>query len=132
MSTVRVTPFLRLALGLDAAVSGATAVLMAAGASFLSAWTRLPESLLTWVGLGLLPYVLVVAWMATRPTLPRLGVWAVIACNAIYTLDCVGLLLSGHGTPNLLGQAFIVVQAVAVAVFAELQFTALRRVAAPA
>ncbi|MBX7201341.1 MAG: hypothetical protein K1X51_18390 [Rhodospirillaceae bacterium] len=127
MSTAPVTPFLRLALSLDAAVSGVTALLMAAGATLLAGWTHLPEALLSWVGLGLLPYVAIVAWMATRATLPRAAVWVVIACNALYAADCVWMLVSGFGSPNTLGQAFVAVQAVAVAVFAELQWMALRR-----
>jgi hypothetical protein len=132
MSTVRVTPFLRFALGIDAAISAATALLMIAGTSLLAAWTRLPEPLLTWVGAGLLPYVVVVGWMTTRASLPRAGVWAVIACNLVYAIDCVWLLASGYGSPNTLGQAFVIVQAVAVVAFAELQWMAIRRIGAPA
>ena len=132
MSTVRVSPFLHLALLVDAAISGATALLMTFAAGPLAQLTRLPEALLLWVGLALLPYVAIVAWMGRRETLPRAGVWAVIACNAVYAIDCVWLLASGNVAPNWIGQAFVVVQAVAVGVFAELQFTALRRAVVPA
>lgn len=130
MSTLQVTPLLRFALGIDVAISAVTALAMAAGAPLLTAWTRLPEPLLFWVGLGLIPYVIVVAWMTTRTTLPRAGVWAVIACNAIYAIDCVWFLVSGYGSPNGLGEAFVIVQAVAVALFAELQWVAMRRIPA--
>jgi hypothetical protein len=57
-------------------------------------------------------------------------VWTVIAVNAIWAVDSMALLASGWMAPNHFGQALIVMQAVAVGVFAELQFIGLRRSAA--
>jgi len=51
----------------------------------------------------------------------------VIVINAIWTIDSIVLLASGWVSPNLLGQAFIVMQAIAVGVFAELEFIGLRK-----
>jgi hypothetical protein len=39
--------------------------------------------------------------------------------------------MSGWVSPNLFGQAFIVMQAIAVGVFAELQFIGLRKTSGP-
>lgn len=50
-----------------------------------------------------------------------------IAGNAAWTLASIALLLSGTVTPNLLGEVFVAVQAIATGVFAELQFIGLRR-----
>ncbi len=46
----------------------------------------------------------------------------VIVGNAAWTLGSIALLFSGAVSPNLLGQVFIVAQAIATGVFAELQY----------
>jgi hypothetical protein len=51
----------------------------------------------------------------------------VIAGNAAWTVGSIALLLSGAVTPNLFGEVFIVAQAIATGVFAELQYIGLRR-----
>jgi hypothetical protein len=51
----------------------------------------------------------------------------VIAGNAAWTLGSIALLFSGTVTPNLLGEAFVAVQAIAVGAFAELQYIGLRK-----
>jgi len=51
----------------------------------------------------------------------------VIAINAAWAIASIVLLLSGWGSPTLFGQALIVMQTIAVGVFAELQFIGLRR-----
>ncbi|GAB4192011.1 MAG: hypothetical protein OHK0022_05970 [Roseiflexaceae bacterium] len=117
---------LRRALLIDAVVSGVTGVVMVAGAAPLSGLLLLPEPLLRTVGLLFMPFVAFVTFVATRPQPPRAAVWAVIAMNVIWTIDCIALLLSGWVAPNLLGYGFVLFQAVAVAVFAQLQYLALR------
>ena len=127
MARVAVSPLLRFSLLIDAAISGLMGLLLLLGAGPLAALLRLPEALLFGVGVFFVPYVLVVAWMGLRSALPRGAVWAVIACNVLWAIDCAWLLMSGMVSPNNLGTGFVIVQAVAVLVFAELQFTALRR-----
>jgi len=51
----------------------------------------------------------------------------VIVGNAAWTLGSFALLFSGAVSPNLLGHVFIVAQAIATGVFAELQYIGLRR-----
>ncbi len=63
---IATTPFLRFALLIDAAVSGATGVLMAAGASPLASLLGLPELLILAVGLFFLPYAAALVWLGTR------------------------------------------------------------------
>jgi hypothetical protein len=53
--------------------------------------------------------------------------WAVIAYNALWSLDSVVLLLSGWVAPNAFGLVFVIGQALVVAVLAECQYMALRR-----
>ena len=75
----------------------------------------------------LVPFALGVGYLASRDVVSKTAVWAVIVINAIWTIDSIALLASGWVSPNLLGQAFIVMQAIAVGVFAELEFIGLRK-----
>lgn len=61
MQPNRSTSLLKFALVADAAVSGATGLLLAAGASLLAGLLALPEPLMRYAGLFLLPYAAVVA-----------------------------------------------------------------------
>ncbi len=121
------SPLLRWALLADAAASGVMGLSMLLGAGPLGALLHLPAGLLSGAGLALLPYAALVAWLGSRASLTRAAVWTVIGINAIWVVDSLLLLANGWVQPNGLGQAFIVIQALAVALFAELQFLGLRR-----
>lgn len=129
--TLHPTPFLRFALLGDAAASGATGLLLAAGAGALASLLGLPEGLLRVAGLLLLPYAAFVVWAGTRDGVPRNAVRAVVAVNALWALDSALLLAFAPVSPNALGVAFVLAQALVVAGFAAMQWTALRG-AAPA
>ena len=58
---------------------------------------------------------------------PKLVVAIVIAGNAVWTLASIALLFSGSVSPNLLGEVFVVAQAIGTGVLAELQYVGLRR-----
>lgn len=125
--TISNTPFLRNVLLLDAIVSGAAGVLMAGGAFILAPLLQLPQSVLVWAGLALLPWTALLLVLARRAALSRIALIDVIAINALWVAASLGLLVSGLVAPNILGYAFVIAQALAVAVFAELQFIGLRR-----
>lgn len=127
MSTTQPTPFLRNVLLLDAAASGATGLLLIAGAGLLDGLLGLPVALMREAGLVLVPYVAFVAWVGTRETIARGAVWAIIAANALWTLASAGLLLSGLVARNTLGYAFVIAQAAVVALLGELQYAGLKR-----
>jgi hypothetical protein len=55
------------------------------------------------------------------------AVWAIIILNTLWALDSIALLFTSWVAPNLFGSGFVIVQTVVVALFAELQFLALRR-----
>ena len=57
MSTIHPSPFLRKALLLDAAASGATGLLLIGGAGFLDGLLGLPVALMREAGLILVPFV---------------------------------------------------------------------------
>jgi len=130
MSNVHPNPFLRNVLVLDAAASGATGLLLLAGAGVLEDLVGLPVALLREAGLILIPYVAFVAWVGTREPIARSAVWAIIAANALWALASVGLLVSGLVAPTALGYVFVIAQAAVVALLGELQYAALKRPAA--
>jgi hypothetical protein len=132
MTTFRPSPLLRFALVADAASSGASGLMMAFGAGFLSPLLGLPAPLLTWAGVLLLPFAAAVGWLASRAAVPRIGVWTVIVLNVLWAVDCLLLLVSGALQPTGLGYAFVIAQAVVVAALADVQYLGLRRAAADA
>jgi len=123
----RSNPFLRYALLADAVASGATGLLMIAGADLLTGLLGLPVGLMREAGLLLIPYVALVAFVGTREVISRQAVQTIIALNVVWVAASVGLLVTDFVAPTALGTAFVLAQAAAVAVFAELQFIGLRR-----
>jgi hypothetical protein len=124
------TTFLRSALLADAVASAATGILMLVAANPLEQWLSPPAGLLRAAGASLLPFAAIVAWLGLRETISRAGVWAVIALNAVWVVDSVALLFTTWVQPAFLGYAFVLAQAAAVAVLAELEYVGLRRAAA--
>lgn len=118
---------LRFALLADAVASGATGLMMIAGAGLLEGLLGLPTALMRGAGLVLIPYVAFVAYVGTREVISRPAVQATIAMNVLWVAASIGLLMSGYVAPAVLGYAFVIVQAVVVGVFAELQLIGLRR-----
>ena len=127
MPSTRLSPLLRRALLADALFSGAAGLILLPGAGIVARLMELPEPLVRYTGLILLPYAALVAFVGTREHLNRPAVWMVIGANALWALDSIVLLLSGWVRPNALGYAFVVVQAAVVALFAEVQYAGLRR-----
>lgn len=121
--------FLRRLLFADAAISGASGLLFFAAAGLLERWLALPAPLLRYSGFSLLPFAAVVFYLAKRDVLSRTGVWTVIVLNAAWVVASAALLLAGNVEPSPLGYAVVVVQAIAVAALAEMQYMGLRRVA---
>jgi hypothetical protein len=119
--------FLRATLLLDAVASGTTALLVLAAAGILADLLAIPAALLRGAGLVLVPYVVFVAYLGIREHAPRAAVWAVIVMNALWAAASLLLLVSGWIAPNVLGHAFVIAQALVVALFGELQYVALRR-----
>lgn len=124
--------FLRRALLADAVVSGAAGLLMAGGAGPLQELLHVPAQLLLVAGLILIPYALELVLLTRRSLLSTPLVWAVIATNVAWALGSALILLTGIVHPNALGYAFLLVQAIAVAAFAEIQYVGLRKATAAA
>lgn len=125
-SLLRSPSLLRQALIGDALASGATGLLLLTAAAPLAALFGLPEPLLRMAGAVLLPFAAIVGWIGSRTPPPRAAAWAVVACNALWVVESFALLWIGGYAPTMLGIAFVVAQALVVAVFAEMQVFGLR------
>ncbi|MBO6719179.1 MAG: hypothetical protein JJ913_14575 [Rhizobiaceae bacterium] len=124
--TIRITPYLRRVLALDAATSGIAGVAMIAGNGLIAGLTDLPQQLLFWAGVVLVPWTAALAFFASREAMPRLALVDVAAINALWVAASVALLATGWIAPNMLGVMFVLAQAAAVALFTVLQVGALR------
>jgi CHASE2 domain-containing sensor protein len=118
---------LRLAVRLDAAASGAMGVLLAAGGALLDDLLGIPAAVLVPVGGCLVVYGAALWALGSRPRLRRPAVWAVVAGNLCWVAASVVAAAAGWWSPTTAGVAFVLLQAAAVAVFAELQVSGLRR-----
>ena len=130
MTSTQSSTFLRRVLAADAAISGTTAVAMIAGATTLADLMGLPAPLLRGAGFSLIPFVALLVYLLRRERIPPAAVWFVVACNALWAIDSLALLMTNWVGPTLLGQAFVVLQALIVAALAEAQYVGLRRMAA--
>lgn len=126
MTEIRST-LLRTVIALDAAACGAMGAAFAFDAGWLAGPLGLSPGLMQPVGLFLLPYAGLLAWLATRPALPRAVAWALVAFNGLWAAESLALVVLGWAQPTSLGLAVVVAQAVAALIVAELQFLALRR-----
>jgi len=127
MQTIRISTFLRRVLFADAATCIAMALLLALGSGMLGDFLKIPAQLLFYAGLSLFPFAAFLLYLGRCETVASLLIWVVIALNALWTFDSVLILLAGWVEPNAFGYAFIVAQAVSVAVLAELEYLGLRR-----
>ncbi len=121
------SPLLRKSLLADALLSGVTGLVLALLAGPLAAPLGLSVGLLRWSGIILIPCAGFVARLGKRARMQRPWVFVVVACNAVWALDSVLLLVAGWIEPTLPGEVFVLGQAAVAAVLAELQFIGLRR-----
>jgi hypothetical protein len=126
MTAVRST-FLRTVIALDAAACGVMGAAFAFDAGWLAQPLGLSPALMQPVGLFLLPYAGLLAWLATRPALPRAVVWTLVGFNVLWAIESIALLALGWAQPTTLGLGVVVGQAVAALIVADLQYVSLRK-----
>jgi hypothetical protein len=120
--------FLRRVLIVDAATSAACGLLLLIDTQLFADLFGLPAALLRETGIIFLPFAALVAVLATRETISLTGVWIVIAGNIAFVLASISLLMGAFVSPTLLGKAFVIAQAVIVAIIAEAEYLGLRKV----
>ena len=111
---------LRLALKLDAIVTGLNGAAYLVAAGPLGDLLGLESGLLRALGAFLLAFAVAVWAIATRPT--RGGVAFVIEANVAWVLGSLAAAAFGWSSPETVGTIWIVLQAAVVALFAALQF----------
>jgi hypothetical protein len=126
-ATFAPSALLRTALIIDAVASGAMGLLLAAASGPLSGLLGLPQPLLLGAGLVCLAWAAITGWLGRRSTLSRGVVWAVIILNALWVAESAFLLISGWVSPTMLGNVFVIGQALLVAGFTEAQYLGLKR-----
>ena len=127
MTTLQPSLLLRRALLADGLVGVITTAQLLLLADWLSNLLALPGAFLFGVGVILIPLVAFLLWLSRRESMARAAVYAVIGLNALWVVLSLLVLLSGWFTPNVLGYAFVIVQAVVVLVFIELEWIGLKR-----
>lgn len=118
--------FLLRLLLVDGVASGATALLLLAGADVLAPLLGLPAGLLRAAGLVLVPFVLWVLMLSRSAEAPRGAMAAVVVINFAWVAASVWVAFGGTWQPSGLGVAFVSAQALAVLAFAELGWMGLR------
>ncbi|MCI3220622.1 hypothetical protein [Streptomyces sp. NP-1717] len=121
------TGLLRLALRLDAVATGAVGAAALIGCAALDSALGLPAAFLAGIGVFLVLYALFVARAGSAPVPDRGAVWVVIGGNLAWFALSAVTAAAGWLGPTGLGTVMIVIQAVAVLGFADLQFYGLRR-----
>ena len=109
------------ALKLDAVVTGVNGVAYLAAAGPVGDLLGLSPALLRGAGAFLVAFAALV-WLAPRALVP-----AIVAANVAWAAVSIVAVLAAWGTPSTAGSVWIVLQAIVVAGFAELQLMALRR-----
>ncbi|MEJ7932397.1 hypothetical protein WG922_20660 [Ramlibacter sp. AN1015] len=118
--------FLRHVLLADAASCVATGALQLGATGWLSATLGLPAGLLAGTGAFLLGFAALAAWVGTRRPVPRAWVGLFIVGNGAWAVGCVVVLAAGVVAPTAWGTSWVLAQAAAVVLLAELQWIGLR------
>jgi hypothetical protein len=127
LATLRGDAFVRIALKLDAVITGANGVAYLAAAGVLDGPLGVPQSFLRPVGVFLIVFAACVWFTATRPQVSRPAAWAVVVLNALWVIDSIALVAFGWYDPTTGGSVWAALQALVVAGFAALQAYALER-----
>ena len=110
---------IRFALGIDAVLSGANGLAYLVLGGPIGDLLGLPADLLRAVGAFFLVYAAFLAVLMRRPT--TAGVAAVIAGNVLWVIASLAVAIAGWEDPTTAGTVWIVLQALLVAGFAEMQ-----------
>lgn len=121
------TRFLRSVLLFDAVTCILGGALLLGLSSALERLLGIPAGLSLAAGPLLLAFGAAVAWVGTRPEVLQVAVRVIVSLNALWAVESLLALGLGWLEPNALGRYFLVAQALAVLVIAELQFIGLRR-----
>ncbi|WP_448641853.1 hypothetical protein [Geodermatophilus sp. URMC 63] len=127
VGTRRPLDLLRLALRLDAVVTGANGLAYLAAAPLLAGLLGVPPGTLRGLGAFLVVFAAGVALVAARPRVPAGAVEAVVGANLLWAAGSVAAVATDRFDLTAVGTAWVLLQAAVVASFAVLQAAGLRR-----
>ena len=127
VGTRRPLDLLRLALRLDAVVTGANGLAYVATATLLSSLLGVPPGTLRGLGTFLVVFAAAVALVAGRRRVPAGAVEVVVGANLLWAAGSVAAVTTDRFDLTAVGTAWVLVQAAVVAGFAVLQAAGLRR-----
>jgi hypothetical protein len=119
--------FARLALTLDAVVTGLNGIAYLALATVLDSFFGVATAVQYPVGVFLVLYSLGVLAIGTRKEINRTGLTAVIVANLLWVVLSLVVLISGVLSPTGVGGVWTVLQSLVVGGFAALQYVGLKR-----
>lgn len=108
---------------LDALTCAAMGIVLTLASRWLAMILSLPQGLLFWAGLILLPIALFMAILGLTSRPAAAAVWLVIVGNALWVLASLVVILSVSSGP--LGIAFVLAQTLVVACFTWIEYRAL-------
>jgi len=123
-------PSLRTLVAVDALTCAAMGAVLLLASAPLAALTDIPQALLFYAGLSLLPIAAFMAVIARRPVVARWALWSIVGGNVLWVAASALLLAGGLIAPNALGWLFVGGQAAVVALLAKLELDAARAPAA--
>ncbi|MGY1605927.1 MULTISPECIES: hypothetical protein [unclassified Geodermatophilus] len=124
--TRRPLDLLRVALRLDAVVTGVNGAAYLVAAPLLTGLLGIPSGALRGLGAFLLAFAAGVALVAARRPVPAGAVEAVVGANLLWAAGSVAAVVTGRFDLTAAGTGWVLLQAAVVAGFAALQLTALR------
>ncbi|MFY8134437.1 MAG: hypothetical protein ACOVKS_05510 [Aquimonas sp.] len=132
MRTVHPSPLLRLGLRVDAILSLAAAAVVPLLLEPLGATLGLDRVHMIALAGFMFVWAALTGWMAGQAQLPAWSVWLTVCLNLAWAPASLLLPALGLFNPSSMGWAVLIAQALAVLVFAELQWLGLRRSAGAA
>lgn len=118
--------FLQYVLWADAISCLACGALQVIFTGSLSRHLGLPPFLLAATGFFLIAYGAVVAFLTLRAKVPAALIWPLIVGNVTWGVAAVLILLEGNIQVTLLGEGYIIAQALTVLILAQLQYLCVR------
>lgn len=118
--------FLPRLLLVDGMATGATALLLLAGADVLAPLLQLPAGLLRTAGAICVPFVAWVLMLSRRAEASRAAVATVVAINVAWVAGSAWVAFGPVWQPNTFGIVFACAQAMVVLAFAELGWMGMR------
>lgn len=118
---------IRFALTADAIATAATGALLAVGGALLADLTGLPAAATLPLGLFLIAFAAFVGWVGMQRETPRGAAMLIVIVNGAWVVASVIVVLAGTFPLTLIGVAFVLAQAIAVAALVALQWVGLGR-----